>query len=56
MSGEVKHEKNKIRGTKIRYNGKLSEKTLADINISLIRRLNARQKKKAQVERSDYSS
>ena len=40
-----------MRGTKIRYNGRLSEKTLTDINISLNRRLNARQKQKAKVER-----
>mgnify|MGYP001204180473 CR=1 FL=1 len=40
-----------MRGTKIRYNGKLSEKTLENINASVNRRLNARQKQKAKVER-----
>ena len=37
-------------GTKIRYNGTLSEKTLADINISVTKRLNAKKKQKAKDE------
>lgn len=38
-------------GTKIRYNGTLSEKTLDNIKIGVNRRLNARQKQKARAER-----
>jgi|TARA_B100001093_G_scaffold477414_1_gene504651 hypothetical protein len=40
-----------MRGTKIRYNGRLSEKTLEDVRIGVNRRLNAKEKQKAKVER-----
>ena len=38
-------------GTKIRYNGRLSEKTLENIRIGVSRRLNAKEKQKAKAER-----
>jgi hypothetical protein len=40
-----------MRGTKIRYNGRLSEKTLEDVRIGVNRRLNAKEKQKARAER-----
>ena len=38
-------------GTKIRYNGRLSEKTLENIRIGVNRRLNAKETQKAKAER-----
>lgn len=37
-------------GTKIRYNGTLSEKTLENIRVGVNKRLNAKKKQKAKVE------
>lgn len=40
-----------MRGTKIRYNGNLSDKTLENIKVGVNRRLNAKEKQKAKAER-----